>query len=176
MHTNRFHMSENALDIVVKIIKYLQSPFAFDMLLRLLIIWIQSPLRFDLLPWLSIIFNLSSSWFVSKVFNLTFCLTYMLPGLWIIFNLWFLFDLLPRLPRLSIIFNPPSSLSCCHGLQDLWSSPLLLDLLPHGCQLSSIFPSLWICCLWLMSIKFDLRSSSLICWPRMMLSLCPVLQ
>jgi hypothetical protein len=49
-------------------------------------------------------------------------------------------------------------------------------LLPHGCQLSSIFPSLWICCLWLMSITFDLRSSSLICWPRMMLSLCPVQQ
>jgi hypothetical protein len=49
-------------------------------------------------------------------------------------------------------------------------------LLPHGCQFSSIFPSLWIRCLWLMSISIDLPSSSLICWPRMMLSLCPVQQ
>jgi len=80
MHTNRFHMSENALD-VVKIIKYLQSP-----------------LRFDLLQWLSIIFDLSSSWFVSNLFNLTSCLTYMLPGLWI----W-----------LSNNFNLPPHSICC---------------------------------------------------------------
>jgi len=113
MHTNRFHMSENALD-VVKIIKYLQSPFMFDMLPGLLIIWfqsplwdlicfqgcqyLQSPLRFDLLQWLSIIFDLSSSWFVSNLFNLTSCLTYMLPELWI----W-----------LSNNFNLPPHSICC---------------------------------------------------------------
>jgi hypothetical protein len=38
MHTNMFRMSENALDVVVKIIEYLQSPFTVNMLRRLLII------------------------------------------------------------------------------------------------------------------------------------------